>query len=187
MPEQKVKCPNCDGEAVLSQTVDNVEHFGSMMFSVLKCGYCGFRLSDVMSLAFQSPSSFEAKVSKASDLSIKIIKSSTGTVKIPELGVEIEPGPASEGYFTNLEGLLDRVEQVSRILLNSATKPVEVKAAEKALHKVLKAREGKFKFKVKVLDPFGNSALIGNGVKKRALSEKEAARLKKPLMIVQGG
>jgi len=185
MPDSAVKCPNCSANATLVQTIDEVPHFGKLMFSVLKCASCGFKLSDVMSLDFKKPCEHSAKVSKPSELSIKIVKSSTGTVRIPELGVEIEPGPASEGYFTNLEGLLDRVEMVSQILVNSAKLPAEVKAAAASLKKVQAAKAGELKFSVKVLDPFGNSALIGNGVKKKFLTKEQAAKLKKPMTVFE--
>ena len=186
MAQQIVKCPSCNSSIALQQTVEEISHFGKMLFSVLHCANCGFKLNDVMSLDFKKPSEYSARISKPSHLSIKIIKSSTATIKIPELGVLIEPGPASEGYFSNIEGLLDRIEQVASILINSAKQPIEVKAAAKAFEKLKKARASKLSFTVKVLDPFGNSALIGTGVKRTALSKEQAAKLKKPITVFQG-
>ncbi|MDO8647967.1 MAG: ZPR1 zinc finger domain-containing protein [Candidatus Diapherotrites archaeon] len=186
MPTQNVKCPNCNADIQLQQTVEEIANFGKMLFSVLHCEKCGFKLSDVMSLDFKKPVEYSAKISKPSHLSIKIIKSSTATIKIPELGVLIEPGPASDGYFSNIEGLLDRIQQVAEILVSSAKEPKEVKAADKALEKIHAARDSKFSFTVEVLDPFGNSALVGNSVKRILLSKQQAAKLKKPITVFQG-
>ncbi len=185
MQEQGIDCPNCHQKAGLNQLVKEVPYFGKLLFSTLSCQHCGFKLSDVFCTDFKKPSQYSARINSEKDLSLKIVKGSTATIKIPELGVLIEPGAASEGYFSNIEGLLDRVQQVAQILVDSAKKPKEVQAAGKALEKIKKARGGKLSFTVIVQDPFGNSALIGNNVEKRELSASETAKLKKPLIVLE--
>jgi zinc finger protein len=185
MREQGIDCPNCHQKAGLNQFVKEVPHFGKLLFSTLSCSNCGFKLSDVFCTDFKKPSQYSARIESEKDLSIKIVKGSTATVKIPELGVLIEPGAASDGYFSNIEGLLDRIQQVAQILVNTAEKPKQVQAARKALEKIKKARLGKIKFEVIVQDAFGNSALIGNNVERKQLSGKEAAELKKPLVVLE--
>ena len=183
--EQQIDCPNCNSPASLTQLTREIPHFGKLLFSTIACGNCGFKLSDVMQTDFQKPMQYSARINSEEGLKVKIVKSSTATVEIPELGVLIEPSFASEGYFSNIEGLLDRIQQVAKILLDSAEKPKEVQTAKKALEKIKKARNGKLEFTVIVKDAFGNSALIGNGVEKKGLSEKEAGKLKKPLVILE--
>jgi len=39
-----------------------------------------------------------------------VIKSGTTTIRIPEFGAKITPGPYSEGFITNVEGVLSKVE-----------------------------------------------------------------------------
>ncbi|MBP3800305.1 MAG: hypothetical protein ILA19_04935, partial [Bacilli bacterium] len=36
-------------------------------------------------------------------LSVRVVRSQSATVTIPEIGVKVEPGPKSEGYVTNVE------------------------------------------------------------------------------------
>ena len=36
----------------------------------------------------------------------------SASIEIPELGVRIDPGPVSQGFVSNVEGVLDRIEQV---------------------------------------------------------------------------
>jgi zinc finger protein len=88
------------------------------------------------------------------------------------LGITIEPGPLSEGYISNIEGLLDRIEAVTKALLES-------KGAEEFLKKLKNARNAAFDFEVVIEDPLGNSALIGTKVSKQLLSKKEIDNLSK--------
>ena len=178
-----LECPSCSAKASLVQNIRNIPNFGEMMLTHLYCS-CGFKYSDAMSLEFKQPVQYEVKINNEKDLSVKMIRSSSGTIRIPELGVEIEPGPAAEGYFTNIEGLLDRVEQAGRVIKNSAQEKEELEAARAGLDKIEAARNGKIPFTVIVLDPFGNSALVGEGVKRRELSQKEAAQLKKGIQLI---
>lgn len=176
--ELSIECPSCAGKAVLHQNIRQIPHFGEVMLTRLQCR-CGFKYNDVLSLESREGSVFTVKIKGEEALSTKIIRSSSATVHIPELGVVIEPGPASEGYITNIEGLLDRVEAATRVIRNAAHEKEALEAAREALAHIAEARSGKRAFTVIVEDPFGNSALVGKKVKRKILSEKEAAQLKK--------
>ncbi len=180
-----MQCPSCGAMARLSQTTAKITHFGELLFSTLSCEKCGFRLSDVLSLSFKKPMRFKARVVGEKGLSIKIVKSSTATVRIPELGVEIEPSQASDGYYSNVEGLLDRIEQATGLFLHTAKSRGERTAVERALEMIGDARKARFPFTVIVDDCYGNSELIGGGVEKRRLSKKEASELKNPLVVFE--
>mgnify|MGYP000241631161 CR=1 FL=1 len=115
------------------------------------------------------------------DLNIRVVRSSTATVRIPELGVCIEPGPMAEGFISNVEGLLERVEGVVRGLLNSEEDPAERAKYERFLRRLREAREGRTKFTLILEDPLGNSAIISEKegkVRRRRLTEREVRRLK---------
>jgi zinc finger protein len=93
----------------------------------------------------------------------------TGTVKVPELGVQIDPGPACHGFVTNIEGVLDRIEQVVQGTLLWAEND-ERKNAQELLGKITRAREGTFPFTLIIEDPSGNSAIISEKVQKTPLN-----------------
>ena len=135
-----------------------------------------------MSVESGKPMGYEAKVSGENDLSIKIVRNSSGTVEIPELGLKLEPGPFSEGFFTNMEGLLERFEGPLHMMLRSGT-PEQVKKVKKIMEQVHACKEGKKPFTVRVLDPFGGSLLIGEKVKRFDLDEKKIKSLKKGLHL----
>ena len=45
----------------------------------------------------------------------------SAAIEIPELGVRIDPGPSCQGFVSNVEGVLDRIEQVVKGCLNWGT------------------------------------------------------------------
>ncbi|MFH1224278.1 MAG: ZPR1 zinc finger domain-containing protein [Candidatus Diapherotrites archaeon] len=188
MPEKNpaIPCANCGEPAKIVQTVRAVQHFGKVIMLTMSCPACGFRFVDVFSAGVRKPSRFEAKVSGANDLRTKIVRSSSSTIRIPELGVTIEPAALSEGYISNLEGLLERIESAASILASSADgegKP----NADAALEKIRSAKNGSEKFTVIIEDPLGNSALIGKKVSHRALTKAEIKKLRVPMQVFDLG
>ena len=179
-----MKCPSCGRGVHLYQIPQNLPLFGDVLLQTLSCSHCGFKWSDVMSVEVREPAGYEVHVKKESDLDTKLVRNSSGTVEIPELGVLLEPGPLAEGFLTNLEGLLDRVEGILKIFLRSDDLE-QRKAAKERMVELHSAREGKMPFTVRVLDPYGGSALIGAHVKRFALSKKEIDSLKRGVMFTQ--
>lgn len=175
-------CMQCGKSASLIQVPDDIPLFGEILLQTILCTHCGFKWSDVMSLEFGKPLGYEAHITSEADLSTKIVRNSNGTVEIPELGVLLEPGPFAEGFITNIEGLLERVDEALSMLSRSEDGD-QAHAAKERKKELLACRAGKKPFTVKVLDPFGGSALIGKHVKRWELSEEEAKSLKKGMLI----
>lgn len=174
----QTSCPQCDKQCTIIQVPETIPLFGQIILQTIVCAHCGFKWSDVMSVEVHEPIGFEAKIESEEDLSIKLVRNSSGTVEIPELGVTLEPASLSEGFFTNMEGLLERVENVLRMMIRSGT-PEQKKGAEDVMSLLKKCKAGKMRFTVRVLDPFGGSALIGKNVTRFKLTKEQVASLKK--------
>ncbi len=176
-----LRCPSCDAEPMAaSQTQYEVEHFGSVLLSVLTCQKCGYKHTDVITLTEQQPIALTAKINSIGDLKMRIIKSGTATVKIPEFKATITPGPYSEGYISNVEGILDRVEDALTFLLTTA-KGKRLAKGEKMLKQIRAAKDSKPHFTLVIKDPFGNSAIASpdaRKVRKRRLTKRELQALK---------
>ena len=173
-----VSCPQCQKSASIIQNPQTIPLFGEIILQTIVCTHCGFKWSDVMSVEMNEPAGYEAKIESAKDLEIKLVRNSSGTVEIPELGVVLEPASLSEGFFTNMEGLLERVENVLAMIIRSGT-PEQKKETKKILALLEKCKAGKHPFTVRVLDPFGGSALIGENVRRFKLSKGQLGKLKK--------
>ncbi len=179
----QTSCPQCDKPCTIVQVPETVPLFGQILLQTIVCTHCGFKWSDVMSVEVREPCGYEVHITHERDLNTKLIRNSSGTVEIPELGVLLEPGALSEGFFTNMEGLLERVENVLAMLIRSNAGETR-QNAERVMEKLLLCKAGKLPFTVRVYDPYGGSALIGEHVKKFSLSKEQVEKLKKGVSLV---
>jgi zinc finger protein len=92
-----------------------------------------------------------------------------GAVEIPELGVRIDPGPACEGFVSNIEGVLDRINSVLDSVLTWADDHEERRNAIALKEKIALAMDGRLPFTIILEDPGGNSAIISDRAKKTRL------------------
>jgi len=175
------RCPACDSQSmVTSQTEYEVEHFGSVLLSVSRCGRCGYRHDDVLTLTNREPVELRTEVKSMEDLNLRVIKSGTATVSIPEFKATITPGSYSEGYISNVEGILGKIEDALTFMLSTA-KGERLKKGEALLRKMRAARDSKPRFTLVIKDPLGNSAIVSSNpekVKKRKLTLRELRNVK---------
>ncbi len=175
------QCPSCDNNSVLtSQTEYEVEHFGAVLLSVARCQRCGYRHSDVIMLANHEAIALTAKISSLDDLNMRVIKSGTATISIPEFGAAITPGPYSEGYISNVEGLLEKIEDALTFMLSTA-KGKRLKKGETMLKKMRMARDSKPRFTLIIKDPLGNSMIVSpkpGKIRQRKLTNRELWTIK---------
>lgn len=157
-----IPCPSCSNQSlVVNELIRDIPHFGKVLIVSMVCRFCGYKKSDVMSLEFKEPVKYEYRVSSVKDLSVRVVRSSTATIRIPELNAEILPGPASEGFVSNIEGVLRRIKDAVTLVIRSG----ECENLEKArgvLRKIELALDGKFPFTLILEDPYGNSYVGGS-------------------------
>lgn len=179
----KSVCPLCSKELVTNWVQDNIPFFGEVMYITSICE-CGFRYSDTLILAQRKPVHYELKIKTPDDIDARVVRSTSGTIRIPELGIDIEPGPASESFVSNIEGVLDRVEEI----LGMATRWGEKEKTERALELLSileKIKAGEYEITVIIEDPLGNSAIIAKNATSRELTDEEAKLLKTGMIIFE--
>lgn len=176
-----LRCPSCDAEGLITNYTEyNVDHFGSVLLNATSCTHCGYKHTDVLTLTNREPISLRARISSLEDLDIKVIKSATATITIPEFKATITPGPYSEGYVTNVEGVLEKIEDALTFMLSSA-EGQRLRKGEKMLRQIRTAREKNPRFNLIIKDPLGNSAFVAadeSKILKRRLTKKELLRIK---------
>jgi len=174
-------CPACDSQSmVMGHTQYEVEHFGAVVLCVSRCGRCGYRHDDVITLTNGEAVELRAKISSVEDLKLRVIKSGTATVTIPEFDASITPGPYSEGYISNVEGILVKIEDALTFMLSTASGP-RLKRGERLLRKMREARDAEPQFTLVIKDPMGNSAIVSSNpkkVRKRSLTRRELQNIK---------
>lgn len=152
-------CPYCSSEIEYLYQTEEIPYFSDVLLTTAICNSCGFRSVDVMVLGEGDPVRYEFSVAEPEDLYARVVRSTSGLIEIPELGILVEPGPACEGFISNVEGVLQRFEEVIDRILSWA----EGEERDNALalrDKIREAREGKVPFTLIVQDVDGNSAII---------------------------
>lgn len=185
----RTTCPLCHEELIINWQGDEIPYFGEVMHITAACD-CSFRFADTLILSQKEPMRYELLVEDIEDLNSRVVRSTSGSIRIPELGIDVEPGSVSDSYVTNIEGVLDRILKV----VITATKWSESDGDEerytrglevqKALEEVI---EGQRPITVIVEDPFGNSAIISDKVKSCVLSPEEAGCLKTGMIVFDTG
>lgn len=170
MPELKNQLCNFCGEKKLTLKEDVIEipYFGRVYVLSMECSACNYRKSDVEPAERKEPCKYTLEVNSEDDLNIKIVKSGEATVKIPHV-ITIESGPASNGYITNVEGLLERVKKQIQSAGESEDDPSAKKKAKNLIKKLGKVLVGREKLKIIIEDPSGHSVIISDKAQKSKL------------------
>lgn len=174
-------CPLCGKENVTNWVKDNIPFFGEVMYITSKCE-CGLRYSDTLIMSQKKPVHYEITVRSNEDLDTRVVRSTSGTIRIPELGVDIEPGPASESFVSNIEGVLERINDILE-MVSRWDEESKTKRAQELQSKIEKIKAGEMEITVIIEDPMGNSAIIGEKASHRELTEEEAECLKTGMII----
>jgi len=161
------QCPMCGKKtATLAESEQEVPYFGKLFVFSISCSSCKFRKADVEAAEKKKPVKYTIEIKGKKDLTIRVVKSSEATIKIAHVG-SIEPGPASEGYVTNIEGIINRIKTQIEHLRNAEEDATLKKKAKNLLKKIQKVLWGDEKLKITIEDPTGNSAIISEKAKKK--------------------
>ena len=165
-------CPICHANSLsLTEREDDIPYFGKVALFSMTCESCKFHKSDVESTEQRDPVKISFEVSGPDDMNVRVVKSSSARVRIPYLA-DIEPGEASNGYVTNVEGLLKRVKQQVEVVRDAEEDGDAVKKAKKILKKINRIMWGDEKAKIIIEDSSGNSAIINEKAVKEKLKVK---------------
>ena len=177
--EMIIKCPACGIEGVAKSIMKELEipHFGKVMETTLLCPSCGFKHSDIIALEQKDPAKYVLEINK-NNLSVRVVRSQSATVCIPEIGVKVEPGPKSEGYVTNVEGVLTRFESAVKKALNLFDDEQSQNNAKKILGEIEELKNGEKTATLIILDPFGQSNVVSENVEIFEIPEEELKDLK---------
>ena len=157
---EKEVCPFChEKELILSEEERDIPYFGKVFLFSMSCGSCHYYKSDVETSEKSDPAKLTFTVENVEDLKVRVVKSAEATIK---LGVKlsVRPGPASIGFITNVEGIINRFYRIVEQERNNADDADARKKAKNLLKKLRKVKDGEDKIKLVIEDPTGNSAII---------------------------
>ena len=167
--EVRGSCPSCNEEVDWLYTTENIPYFSDILIISCLCPKCGFHFSDVQNISTNEPLRYTFRVQNENDLSVRTVRSGTASILIPELGVEIHPGPVCEGFVSNIEGILQRVLHVLDDVLISGDE-IQKQQAVNLKKKVEELITGNGAITVIIEDPCGNSLIDSELAKKETFN-----------------
>ena len=166
-------CPLCSEKTlILTERETEVPYFGKVYMFSMTCNNCKYHKADIEATERKEPVKYEFEITSEEDMKVRVVKSAEATVKLPHIA-SITPGPAAQGYVTNVEGILNRVKHQIEVAKETEEDEDAKKKAKNLLKKLLNIAWGKENQKLIIEDPSGNSAIISDKAIKSSLKIKK--------------
>jgi len=167
------ECPICHKKTLtLSEDEKDVPHFGKVLLFSMSCESCKYHSSDTECVDTQEPCKYTFTIENKNDLNVRVVKSGNAAVKVPQLKMEVTPGPTSDGYISNIEGVLLKFKKVIEDERNTTDNETVKKNAKNLLKKLWKVELGEMPLKIVIEDPSGNSVILSEKAVKEKLKVK---------------
>lgn len=154
-------CPCCNTEIQYLYKTENIPYFSEILIISAICPSCGYKFVDTQLLKHADPARYTLAITSSDDLSVRVVRSMSATIEIPELGVHIAPGPLCQGFVSNVEGVLDRIAEVVQGAFTWGTDE-ERENAVALLADIVRIKAGTFPVTLILEDPDGNSGIISD-------------------------
>ena len=181
----EIPCPVCkvEGEVAMMTHIDEIPYFGEHTQVTVLCNACGWRQTDFIPAEGKKPGASTLIISKPEHMRARVIRSSSCTVKLVELDLEVNPGSASTGYVSNVEGVIERFMDVIIMVTRQAyvddSEMSDIKQLQEMHTTLLELKENPIPNAVtlELLDPNGHSQIIHEDATLRELSQIELSEL----------
>jgi zinc finger protein len=167
--EENNVCPSCRNRTFNIKIYYYEIPQGPLNLIVSKCSSCGFSFRDVVPLWEGEGKRIELKVENMEDLSSKVFRGPNGRVLIPELGVEIEPGPYSQGYLGTVDGIIEDILEITQRECEGRGDD----GCRKAIERIEKALRGELNFTLIIEDHTGLSFIISKKARVEVIKKEE--------------
>lgn len=176
--EIEVLCPACSLKSMeVEEYLYEVPYFNTIIISVGKCSSCGYKFRDVRVAEVSKPRKILIRVTGERELRMLVAKSPISSVLIKELGASMIPGPASIGFITTVEGLVDRFVEVASHACSDAD-IASKSECEEVLKRLKDIKDGKFKATIVICDYDGLTRIAGEGYINEVELDRECEELK---------
>jgi len=174
-------CPVCGRANLVSRSVPlDLPYFGEALQTTLRCEDCGYRHADLLLTRTREPRRVSLRVDHPDRLNARVARSASCTVRIPELGARMDPGPRSEAFVTNVEGLLHWFRDAALGAKALASSKRARADAARAVVRLDECTEGRRLFTLILEDSTGNSDVLHEDAVREGLTPEEVTHLRAP-------
>lgn len=181
----EIPCPIChvEGQVRMMTHIDEIPYFGEHTQVTVLCNSCGWRQTDFIPAEGKKHGASTLVISKPDHIRARVVRSSSCTVRLLELDLEVKPGTASTGYVSNVEGVIDRfmdvIIMVSRQAYAEDADLADIKTLQKMHTTLLELKEDPIPTPITLqfLDPNGHSQILHEDAELRELSTEELEEL----------
>ena len=110
--------------------IDEIPYFGEHTQVTVMCHSCGWKQTDFIPAEGQKAGCWSLLMVDSKQLKSLVVRSSSCTIRIPELDLQVNPGSNATGYVSNVEGVLNRFVEVINMVLRDLQNDVSTKIME---------------------------------------------------------
>ena len=195
MNEQTIDlpCPVCTstGNVKMIAHIDEIPYFGEHTQVTIMCHDCGWRQTDFIPAEGKKAGGWTMLIEDEEQLRARVVRSSSCTVCIPELDLEVNPGTSSTGYVSNVEGVLNRFQEIINMVerdLSNQFLNAEGQEREDVMERLATLQHMTLTLSnlggadadsitLELLDPHGHSMILHPSAVERDLTEEEIKSL----------
>jgi len=157
------RCPICGNRTLqIKETEYYVPYLGKALLVSRYCTSCHYRKSEIVPLEPKRHQRIYVRITSEDDFKVKIVRTSTTSIEIPEHGIYIYPGIDAPFFITNVEGILQRFYDAARRIAILSQNKEERIASMLFLEKIDKLRKDPSPFTLILDDPAGLAKVIGS-------------------------
>ena len=192
-----IPCPIChvEGEVYMIAHIDEIPYFGEHTQVTVMCHSCGWKQTDFIPAEGKKAGCWSLIVKTQNNLKSRVVRSSSCTIRIPELDLQVNPGSNATGYVSNVEGVINRFVEVINMVLRDLQNEIsaklidtetvnldsslkEIEQLESLLDRLTRIGQDDCQpFTLELLDPHGHSMIIDESASERELSDEEIISL----------
>jgi len=158
--EENINCPVCGAKKAfgMTRTVYHLPDGDDILILLLECEKCDYKNRDVLSLYSSfKPGEYHLTIDDG-NFDHKVFRGASGNLIIEEIGIEIERAEGARFEYTNIEGIMQRIEQQLEFFLDTTPHTTkEWEQANECKKRFNACLSGEMDFTVVLKDPEGGS------------------------------
>ena len=136
-------CPQCSVEESLTMLTisSEIPYFGEHTQITVLCDTCGWKHTDFIPSDGEKPGFSSLVIDSEKKNAARVVRSSSCTIRIPDLDLEVSPGGSSSGYVTYIEGVMKRFENAIETIIRGSDEDQDGEIARQILERLRMVKE----------------------------------------------